>query len=66
MINELSNRRFQLLEGRSASGKSVIVSNIGFKLARRGYNVFILRYADQGRDWDKVASALKNFVESFL
>ena len=40
IINKLNEEPQQVIEGRPASGKSVLLKNIGFNLANSGYEVF--------------------------
>ena len=42
LIKKLENNGIQLLLGEHASGKSVILKNIGFNLAKKGYSVYII------------------------
>lgn len=42
IIEKLENDTIQLVLGESASGKSVILKNIGFKLAKKGHRVYLI------------------------
>ena len=43
IINKLESNNIQLVLGAPASGKSVILKNIGFKLAKKGDRVYIIQ-----------------------
>jgi hypothetical protein len=54
ILLELSNHRIILIEGVSGTGKTVIVKNVGYKLAtEKGWKVFI-SYIDETIDFDKL------------
>lgn len=57
IINKLENNNIQLVLGKPASGKSVILKNIGFKLAKKGHRVYIIEL----KKWsaDRVESYFK-------
>ena len=57
IINKLENNNIQLVLGKPASGKSVILKNIGFKLAKKGRSVYIIEL----KKWsaDRVESYFK-------
>ncbi len=61
IIQKLENEKIQLILGAPASGKSVILKNVGLKLAERSKNVYIIelkRYAK-----DRVEFYFKNILK---
>jgi len=50
IIKKLENDNIQLVLGEPASGKSVILKNIGFKLAKENKDVFIVELKKHSRD----------------
>ncbi len=42
LIKKLENNSIQLVLGRPASGKSIILKNVGFKLAKKGFAVYVI------------------------
>ena len=50
IINKLKNDTIQLVLGEPASGKSVILKNIGFKLAKENKEVYLVELKKHSRD----------------
>jgi len=42
LIKKLENNSIQLVLGRPASGKSIVLKNVGFKLAEKGHAVYVI------------------------
>jgi hypothetical protein len=50
IIRKLETDNIQLVVGEPASGKSVILKNIGFKLAKKGHSVYIIELKNWQQD----------------
>ena len=50
IIKKLESKNVQLVLGEPASGKSVILKNIGFKLAKKGHSVYLIELKNWSAD----------------
>jgi len=63
IIEELKNKDIVVIKGRPASGKSVILRNVGYKLAKEGASVY---YIELKKFLDSFASEVSKMIQGYL